>query len=85
MPKISTLSNGLKIASLTLPHSESVAMSVWVNTGARYETPVTSGISHMLEHMVFKGTKNRSALDIALALDNVGGGLNAYTSREQTV
>ncbi|MCD6035732.1 MAG: hypothetical protein K0R63_1473 [Rickettsiales bacterium] len=85
MPDISTLSNGLTVASVTMPEVESVSINVWVKTGSRYETAETAGISHLLEHMVFKGTRKRSALDIAESLDNVGGALNAYTSREHTV
>ena len=59
-------------------------MGVWVGTGSRNETPAQMGISHMLEHMAFKGTATRSARQIAEEIEAVGGYLNAYTSREQT-
>ncbi len=83
-PEISILSNGLKIISDPMPGLESVAVGVWVNTGARNETPREMGISHMLEHMAFKGTATRSARAISEEIEAVGGILNAYTSREQT-
>ena len=82
--KISRLSNGLVIATDPMPQLESVAVGVWVNCGARNETPERMGISHMLEHMAFKGTRKRTARDIAEQIEAVGGFLNAYTSREQT-
>jgi len=83
-PEISKLSNGLTIVSDPMPSLESVAVGVWVNTGARNETPGQMGVSHMLEHMAFKGTARRSARDISEEIEAVGGTLNAYTSREQT-
>jgi predicted Zn-dependent peptidase len=67
-----------------MPGLESAAVGVWVNTGTRNEAPVQMGISHMLEHMAFKGTERRSARVIAEEIEAVGGILNAYTSREQT-
>jgi predicted Zn-dependent peptidase len=82
--KISRLSNGLIVASDPMTQLESAAVGVWVNCGARNETKSMMGISHMLEHMAFKGTKRRSARDIAEEIEAVGGFLNAYTSREQT-
>src|ERR1700685_1570724 len=81
---ITRLSNGLTVVTDPMPQLESVAMGVWVNCGARHETAPIMGISHMLEHMAFKGTKRRSARDIAEEIEAVGGYLNAYTSREQT-
>ena len=62
----------------------SAALGVWVNCGARHENPTEAGLSHMLEHMAFKGTTMRSAKDIATEIEAVGGDINAYTSREQT-
>ncbi len=82
--EISKLSNGLTIITDPVPGLESAALGVWVNTGARNETKPQMGVSHMLEHMAFKGTKTRSARAIAEEIEAVGGNLNAYTSREQT-
>ena len=67
-----------------MPQLESASLGVWVNCGARHETDVRMGISHMLEHMAFKGTERRTARAIAEEIEAVGGALNAYTSREQT-
>jgi predicted Zn-dependent peptidase len=82
--EISILSNGLTVVSDPMPQLESAALGVWVNCGGRNETKPVMGVSHMLEHMAFKGTERRSARDIAEEMENVGGFLNAYTSREQT-
>ena len=67
-----------------MPHVQTAAIGVWVDAGARNEDIATHGISHMLEHMAFKGTKRRDARQIAEEIEAVGGHLNAYTSREQT-
>lgn len=85
MPQQSTLSNGLRVISKTIPSAETVAVSVWVDVGSRYEDKAENGIAHFLEHMAFKGTKRRTALQIAEEFDNIGGILNAFTSREHTV
>ncbi len=82
--EISKLSNGLTVVSDPMPGLESAALGIWVNTGSRNETPAEMGVSHMLEHMAFKGTTTRSARAIAEEIEAVGGILNAYTSREQT-
>jgi predicted Zn-dependent peptidase len=82
--KISRLSNGLIVVTDPMPQLESAAVGVWVNAGARNETRAQMGVSHMLEHMAFKGTRRRTARDIAEEIEAVGGFLNAYTSREQT-
>lgn len=82
--EISTLSNGLTIITDPMPQLESAALGVWVNTGTRNETANVMGVSHMLEHMAFKGTVRRSARQIAEEMEAVGAYLNAYTSREQT-
>ena len=82
--EISNLSNGLTIITDTIGAIESAALGVWVNTGTRNEVPAQMGISHMLEHMAFKGTERRTARAIAEEIEAVGGILNAYTSREQT-
>jgi predicted Zn-dependent peptidase len=82
--EISKLSNGLTVVSDPMPGLESAAVGLWVNTGSRNEDPSQIGVSHMLEHMAFKGTATRSARAIAEEIEAVGGVLNAYTSREQT-
>lgn len=82
--EISKLPNGLTVVTDPMPQLESAAVGVWVNCGARHETRSVMGISHMLEHMAFKGTERRSARAIAEEIEAVGGYLNAYTSREQT-
>ena len=83
--KTTTLPNGLRIASETLPGVESVTVAISVGVGSRYEDEKENGISHLLEHMAFKGTKKRTAQDIAEAFDSIGGKSNAYTSTESTV
>lgn len=83
-PRFTTLPNGLRVVSVQMPHLESAAIGVWVNIGARDEAPQMHGISHLLEHMAFKGTRRRNAQQIAETIEAVGGHLNAYTSRENT-
>lgn len=78
------LKNGLRVVSDTIPNVETITVGVWVDVGSRFEKETENGLSHMLEHMAFKGTKRRTALDIAEEIENVGGYLNAYTSREHT-
>jgi predicted Zn-dependent peptidase len=82
--KKSQLKNGIRVVSELHPHSRSVALGIWVLTGTRDEKPEDAGISHFLEHMVFKGTRSRSAFQIAKSLESLGGELNAYTTREYT-
>jgi predicted Zn-dependent peptidase len=82
--EVTTLKNGLRVVSDVMPHIETATVGIWVDAGARHEDIARNGISHMLEHMAFKGTKSRSARDIAEEIEAVGGYLNAYTSREQT-
>ncbi|MBT5187305.1 MAG: insulinase family protein [Kordiimonadaceae bacterium] len=82
--EITKLDNGLRVVSDIMPHVETVTVGTWVDVGSRFETPNENGLSHMLEHMAFKGTERRTALDIAEEVENVGGYLNAYTSREHT-
>src|SRR5688500_9376470 len=67
-----------------MPHVRSVAVGVWVETGARYETAGRDGMSHLIEHLVFKGTATRSAEDIARTMDSVGGQTDAFTTKEHT-
>ncbi len=78
------LSNGLRIVSERMPALESAAVGLWVDVGGRHERPEQNGIAHFLEHMAFKGTERRSALQIAEEIEDVGGYINAYTSRETT-
>ncbi len=82
--EVSRLSNGLTVATETLPHIESVALGVWVKSGSRDEAQDQHGIAHLLEHMAFKGTGRRDAWTIASELENVGGEINAATSVETT-
>ena len=82
--EISTFSNGLTVITDPMANLESAALGVWVGTGSRDENAHQMGLSHMLEHMAFKGTATRSARQIAEEIEAVGGYLNAYTSREQT-
>ena len=84
MRKISTLDNGLRIVSHYMPAVESVTFGVWNAVGCRDENEEINGIAHFLEHMAFKGTKTKSALQIMEKIDSVGGYINAYTSEEIT-
>jgi predicted Zn-dependent peptidase len=79
-----TLPSGLRIIAEKIPHFRSVAVGLWIGSGSQYETKQQGGISHFIEHMLFKGTKKRTARDIAEAMDAVGGQLNAFTSKECT-
>jgi predicted Zn-dependent peptidase len=78
------LKNGIRILTQKMPHTHSVSMGVWVNVGARDENPAESGLSHFIEHMIFKGTRQRSAFQIAKEFDAIGGHTNAFTSMENT-
>ena len=82
--QISTLANGLRVVTSSRPQTESVTLGIWVNTGSACEKEEINGISHFLEHMVFKGTEKRSSLQISEEFEDVGGQSNAYTSREFT-
>ena len=82
--KVGSLSNGLIVATETIPHLESVALGVWVKAGSRNEHDGEHGIAHLLEHMAFKGTSGRSAYRIAAEIENVGGEINAATNVETT-
>ncbi len=82
--RLHTLSNGFRIATEHMPGLKSAAIGVWVLAGGRHERTEQNGIAHFLEHMAFKGTERRSALQIAEAIEDVGGYINAYTSREIT-
>ncbi|WP_373354226.1 M16 family metallopeptidase [Pseudoroseicyclus sp. CXY001] len=82
--QVHTLSNGLRVATEKMPSMRSAAIGIWVQAGGRHEREEQNGIAHFLEHMAFKGTKTRSALAIAEAIEDVGGYINAYTGREMT-
>ncbi len=79
-----SLDNGVLILSEKIPGVRSAAIGIWIRQGAAHETNADTGASHLLEHMVFKGTRTRSALEIADSLEKLGGSLDAYTSREHT-
>jgi predicted Zn-dependent peptidase len=76
--------NGLKVITEAIPHVRSISLGLWLDCGSRDEADATSGVSHFIEHMVFKGTKNRTASEIASYIESVGGVINAFTSREET-
>jgi predicted Zn-dependent peptidase len=80
--EIATLKNGVRVISEEMSHVRSVSLGVWIRTGSRRETSEENGISHFIEHMLFKGTKNRSAEEIARSVDSIGGGLDAFTAKE---
>jgi predicted Zn-dependent peptidase len=80
--EIATLKNGVRVISEEMGHVRSVSLGVWIRTGSRRETSEENGISHFIEHMLFKGTKNRSAEEIARSVDSIGGGLDAFTAKE---
>jgi len=79
-----TLSSGIRLVTESMPEVASLCVGVWVGTGSRDETPEQSGISHFLEHLLFKGTPDRTAREIAEQVDAVGGDMNAYTTKEYT-
>jgi predicted Zn-dependent peptidase len=80
----SVLDNGIRVVSYEMPGHRSVSLGIWVENGSRHEAPAESGISHFVEHLLFKGTERRSATDIAEEMDSVGGVINAFTSKEHT-
>lgn len=79
-----TLDNGLRIVTEYIPHVKSVSIGLWVEAGSRKEETQNNGVTHFIEHMLFKGTESRSAKDIAESIDNIGGQINAFTSKECT-
>src|SRR5205807_7052087 len=84
MYQISRLKNGLTIATAEMPHMASVSLGLWVGVGGRYEPAPLNGVSHFIEHLLFKGTRRRSAKEISQAVEGIGGYLNAFTSEEFT-
>src|SRR5277367_2682898 len=77
-----TLANGLRVITEAMPHVRSVSVGIWISSGSRRETADENGLSHFIEHMLFKGTANRSAEDIARSVDSIGGNLDAFTAKE---
>lgn len=84
MYKRTTLDNGLRVVCEKIPYVRSVSIGIWVGTGSRNESKENNGISHFIEHMLFKGTENRTAKQIAECIDNIGGQINAFTGKECT-
>nr|MCU0856695.1 insulinase family protein [Paracoccaceae bacterium] len=82
--RIDSLPNGVRVVTERMEGLKSAAIGLWVNVGGRHERLEQNGIAHFLEHMAFKGTARRNALQIAEAIEDVGGHINAYTSRETT-
>ncbi len=82
--KITELDNGLRVATDTMSDAESVVVGAWVGVGTRHEPWKANGVAHLVEHMMFKGTKTRSSYALSAAIENKGGGMNAHTSREET-
>ncbi len=80
----STLSNGVRVLTESMPHVLSATIGIWVENGSRYEEPIDNGVSHFIEHLLFKGTPTRTAAQIAEQIDTVGGVLNAFTGKEYT-
>lgn len=78
------LANGVRVVTEEIPYVNSISIGIWVKVGSRYETEENNGVSHFIEHMLFKGTKKRTAKDIANSIDKIGGQLNAFTSKECT-
>lgn len=84
MIRVTTLPNGLRVATDTMPDVQTVSLGCWVGVGTRNEAAPVNGVAHLVEHMLFKGTERRSAFRISEEIENVGGQLNAYTTREHT-
>ena len=82
--QVTRLSNGMRVVSEQVPGASTSTVGVWIDAGSRYETDSTNGTAHFLEHMAFKGTEKRSVKDLEVEIEDIGGHLNAYTSREQT-
>jgi predicted Zn-dependent peptidase len=79
---MTTLANGVRVITEAMPHVRSVSVGIWIGSGSRRETQEQNGISHFIEHMLFKGTTRRSAEDIARSVDSIGGNLDAFTAKE---
>jgi len=84
MYQVTRLANGLTVATAEMPHMASVSLGLWVGVGGRHEPAELNGVSHFIEHMLFKGTRRRSAREISQSVEGIGGYLNAFTSEENT-
>ena len=84
MYQLSRLENGVTVATAEMPHMASVSIGLWVGVGGRHEPAELNGVSHFIEHMLFKGTRKRSAREISQAVEGIGGYLNAFTTEEMT-
>jgi len=82
--QLTTLPNGVRIASVEMPHMKSVSVGLWAAIGGRHESPQQSGMAHFLEHLLFKGTRRRNALQLTEAVEGLGGYLNAFTTEDHT-
>src|SRR5271169_5216763 len=80
--EMTTLANGVRVITEAMPHVRSVSVGIWIGSGSRRESTEQNGISHFIEHMLFKGTTSRSAEDIARSVDALGGNLDAFTAKE---
>src|SRR3954464_15448692 len=80
--EMTTLANGVRVITEAMPHVRSVSVGIWIGSGSRRETQEQNGMSHFIEHMLFKGTTSRSAEDIAKSVDSIGGNLDAFTAKE---
>src|SRR5690554_6783927 len=80
----SVLTNGLRVLTERITGVRSVAMGIWVGAGSRWEPDCLAGISHLIEHLLFKGTQHLSTQQLAAEIDRIGGNMNAYTSKEYT-
>lgn len=81
---LTRLKNGIRVASVEMPHMQSVSVGIWAGIGGRYESKPQSGISHFIEHLMFKGTRQRSSKQITQAVEGIGGYLNAFTTEDHT-
>ncbi|MGB2706035.1 MAG: pitrilysin family protein, partial [Candidatus Omnitrophota bacterium] len=84
MYRIKSFKNGLKVITALMPHMESVAIGLWIGVGGRYEDKKSCGISHLIEHMLFKGTESQTASMLKESIEGVGGSFNAFTGEEET-
>src|SRR6516225_8159251 len=80
--EVTALDNGVRVITEVMPHVRSVSVGIWVGSGSRREAGDQNGVSHFIEHMLFKGTTSRSAEDIARSVDSIGGNLDAFTAKE---
>src|SRR5438128_5387045 len=80
--EMTALANGVRVITEVMPHVRSVSVGIWIGTGSRRENQEQNGLSHFIEHMLFKGTTSRSAEDIARSVDSIGGNLDAFTAKE---